>query len=141
MLIAPLNCFCGAECIPCTSYSSAGAWQLFRAPHGTPFTLSNSPDLPRVASVVRRHAVNVVWTFAGSNELDWYCDADVQCVLSNYLNYFSSGSSGIPLMHAVKGGTAGSCSLVLARASLHSCLHGTGIPYLTALKNVRDRPV
>nr|QOL01097.1 putative extracellular protein CSOL_026 [Pseudococcomyxa simplex] len=81
--------------------------RLFRAPHGTPFLNPNSADLPRVASVVRRHAVDISWTFAGSNQLDWDCDTNVQCVLNNYLSYFSGGSSGIPLMHAVKAGTAG----------------------------------
>ena len=81
--------------------------QLFRAPHGTPFLNPNSADLPRVASVVRRHAVDISWTFAGSSQLDWDCDTNVQCVLNNYLSYFSGGSSGIPLMHAVKAGTAG----------------------------------
>ncbi len=85
--------------------------QIFRAPHGTPFQYSNDPDIPRVASVVRRHAVVIGWTFGGSSQLDWDCDTSVQCVLNNYLSYFSGGSSGIPLMHAVRGGTAGELSL------------------------------
>lgn len=87
--------------------------QLFRAPHGTPFLNPNSADLPRVASVVRRHAVDISWTFAGSNTLDWDCNDNVQCVLNNYLSYFSSGSSGIPLMHAVLGGTAGESQTII----------------------------
>lgn len=87
--------------------------QLFRAPHGTPFLNPNSADLPRVASVVRRHAVDISWTFAGSNALDWDCNDNVQCVLNNYLSYFSSGSSGIPLMHAVRGGTAGESQTII----------------------------
>lgn len=57
--------------------------------------------------MVRRHAVDIGWTFSGSNMLDWDCNDNVQCVLNNYLSYFSGGSSGIPLMHAVRGGTAG----------------------------------
>ena len=60
-----------------------------------------------MAGVVRRHAVNVVWTFAGTTTLDWDCGDSVQCVLDNYETFFSGGRSGIPLMHAVIGGTAG----------------------------------
>ncbi len=92
--------------------------QLFRAPHGTPFINNDYADLPRVASVVRRHAVNVVWTFAGSTTLDWDCADNVQCVLNNYQGYFSSGSSGIPLMHAVRGGTAGELPHVLSLSGI-----------------------
>ncbi len=80
--------------------------QLFRPPHGTPF-IHATADVPRVASVVRRHAVMILWTIAGNPTLDWDCDTSVQCVLNNYLAWFQSGSSGIPLMHAVKAGTAG----------------------------------
>ena len=65
--------------------------------------------------MVRRHAVVIGWTFGGSSQLDWDCDTSVQCVLNNYLSYFSGGSSGIPLMHAVRGGTAGELSLPSAR--------------------------
>ena len=49
----------------------------------------------------------ILWTFAGNPTLDWDCDTSVQCVLNNYLAWFQSASSGIPLMHAVKAGTAG----------------------------------
>jgi hypothetical protein len=49
----------------------------------------------------------ILWTIAGNPTLDWDCDTSVQCVLNNYLAWFQSGSSGIPLMHAVKAGTAG----------------------------------
>ncbi len=49
----------------------------------------------------------VLWTFAGNPTLDWDCDTSVQCVLNNYLAWFQSAPSGIPLMHAVKAGTAG----------------------------------
>ena len=100
--------------------------QLFRAPHGTPFLNPNDADLPRVASVVRRHAVEVSWTFAGSSTLDWDCDNNVQCVLNNYLSYFSSGSSGIPLLHAVRGGTAG-------EILNHSCASGTILTWHASL--------
>ena len=87
---------------------SCPAPQLFRPPHGTPFIHpSNNPDLPRVASVLRRHAVDVLWTFGGTTTLDWDCGDSVQCVLNNYLSFYSSGSSGIPLQHAVMAGTAG----------------------------------
>lgn len=95
--------------------------QLFRAPHGTPFLNPNSADLPRVASVVRRHAVDISWTFAGSNQLDWDCDTNVQCVLNNYLSYFSGGSSGIPLMHAVKAGTAGAPKAIFLLSDCPGC--------------------
>ena len=60
-----------------------------------------------MASVVRKHAVTVLWTFGGNPSLDWDCDTNVQCVLNSYLSWFQSGTSGIPLMHAVKAGTAG----------------------------------
>ena len=80
--------------------------QLFRAPHGSPF-IHGGADVYRVASVVRKHAVNIVWTFAGTTTLDWNCADNVQCVMNNYGSFFSSASSGIPLMHAVVGGTAG----------------------------------
>lgn len=84
-------------------FSSA---QLFRPPHGTPF-IHNTADVYRVASVVRKHAVMILWTFAGNPTLDWDCDTSVQCVINNYLTWFQSDTSGIPLMHAVKAGTAG----------------------------------
>ena len=93
--------------------------QLFRAPHGTPY-IRGGADLPRVAGVVRRHAVNVVWTFAGTTTLDWDCGDSVQCVLDNYETFFSGGRSGIPLMHAVIGGTAG--------AAPRSCPVGFPVP-------------
>ena len=96
--------------------------QLFRPPHGTPF-IHNTADVYRVASVVRRHAVMILWTFAGNPTLDWDCDTSVQCVLNNYLSWFQSGTSGIPLMHAVKAGTAGTYPQTL---TLLSCMHREG---------------
>ena len=95
--------------------------QLFRPPHGTPF-IHNTADVPRIAAVVRKHAVMVLWTFAGSPTLDWDCDTSVQCVLNNYLTWFQSGTSGVPLMHAVKAGTAGERPLPYVPDD--SCLKG-----------------
>jgi hypothetical protein len=94
--------------------------QLFRPPHGTPF-IHNTGDVPRVASVLRRHAVDVLWTFAGSTTLDWDCGDSVQCVLGNYQSFFSAGTSGIPLMHAVMAGTAGAPACMLLGLWLGAC--------------------
>lgn len=97
-----LTCLCGEHFIDVWAVDM----QLFRPPHGTPF-IHNTADVYRAASVVRRHAVMVLWTFGGNPNLDWDCDTDVQCVLNSYLSFFQSSLSGIPLMHAVKAGTAG----------------------------------
>ena len=99
--------------------------QLFRPPHGTPF-IHNTADVYRVASVLRKHAVMILWTFAGNPTLDWDCDTSVQCVLNNYLTWFQSGTSGIPLMHAVKAGTAGIASHAQA-ASVGPCCRLTAV--------------
>ena len=107
--------------LPCT--------QLFRPPHGTPF-IHNTADVYRVASVVRKHAVMILWTFAGNPTLDWDCDTSVQCVINNYLTWFQSGTSGIPLMHAVKAGTAGDH---LPWKSPHWMTHLAGPPKVTTV--------
>ena len=60
----------------------------------------------------------ILWTFAGNPTLDWDCDTSVQCVLNNYLAWFQSASSGIPLMHAVKAGTAGASPSPIPRMML-----------------------
>ena len=78
--------------------------------------------MPRVASVLRRHAVDVLWTFAGSTSLDWDCGDSVQCVLNNYLSFYSSGTSGIPLQHAVMAGTAGAHTCMMPFVC-HAHLH------------------
>ena len=116
--------------------------QLFRPPHGTPFIRADA-DTPRVASVVRRHAVTVLWTFGGNPTLDWDCDTNVQCVLNSYLSWFQSGTSGIPLMHAVKAGTAGGVShgvnVLMVCQAAHACSASLGptmvcIPLMHAVK-------
>lgn len=68
---------------------------LVRAPYGNPY---DGPQrrLNRVAPVVARHGVHILWQIDPS---DWACSSS-QCVIDHVLEQVDAGASGIVLLHA-----------------------------------------